>query len=70
MEHILTQREWSQGRRNAGAPALTNEQKKNLSALHNLAFIEDNYDLRLHYFEPDGLNHRNYLIYNCNLIKE
>ncbi len=28
------------------------------------------YDLRLHYFEPDGLNHRNYLVYTCNLIKE
>ena len=28
MEHILRQREWSQGRRVAGAPTLTNEQKK------------------------------------------
>jgi hypothetical protein len=42
-EHILRQREWSQGRRGAGAPALTLEQKKTHSAYHTLAFIEDNY---------------------------
>ena len=43
MEHILRQREWSQGRRAVGAPALTTEQKKSHSASHTLAFIEENY---------------------------
>ena len=42
-EHILRQREWSQGRRIAGAPALTLEQQKAHSAFHTLSFIEDNY---------------------------
>ena len=42
-EHILRQRDWSQGRRTAGAPALTPEQQKPHSAYHTLAFIEDNY---------------------------
>ncbi len=42
-EHILRQREWSQGRRITGAPALTQEQQKIHSAYHTLAFIEDNY---------------------------
>jgi hypothetical protein len=42
-EHILRQREWSQGRRIAGAPALTLEQQKTHSTFHTLAFIEDNY---------------------------
>ena len=42
-EHILRQREWSQGRRTAGAPALTTEQQKTHSAFHTLSFIEDNY---------------------------
>jgi hypothetical protein len=39
----LRQREWSQGRRIAGAPALTLEQQKAHSAFHTLSFIEDNY---------------------------
>jgi hypothetical protein len=43
MEHILRQREWSQGRRIGGAPALTVEQKKSHSAYHTLAFILENY---------------------------
>jgi hypothetical protein len=43
MEHILRQREWSQGRRVAGALVLTTEQKKSHSASHTLAFIEENY---------------------------
>ncbi len=43
MEHILRQREWSQGRRVAGATALTTKQKKSHSASHTLAFIEENY---------------------------
>jgi hypothetical protein len=41
-KHILRQREWSQGRRIAGAPAFTLEQQKTHSAYHTLAFIEDN----------------------------
>jgi hypothetical protein len=43
MEHILRQREWSQGRRAGGAPALTQEQKNSHSAYHTLTFIEENY---------------------------